>query len=220
MSPPGRPLRADAKRNREHLVAVAREAFATADTAVPLESIAREAGVGIGTLYRHFPTRDALFEAVYAAELDDLTTSAPALLGELPPDAALRAWLGRYAQFVAMKRGMVDALRTGLAAGRLTPPARERVTAAVATFLEAGARAGSLRGDVEPGDVTAMLLGVLLTTAPDSTSEQTARLLDLVMDALRPGQDPASTDSGRCTGGQSAVSEITETEPPPGSRTS
>lgn len=122
MSPPGRPLRADAKRNREHLVAVAREAFATADTAVPLESIAREAGVGIGTLYRHFPTRDALFEAVYAAELDDLTTSAPALLGELPPDAALRAWLGRYAQFVAMKRGMVDALRTGLAAGRLTPP--------------------------------------------------------------------------------------------------
>ena len=195
MSPPGRPLRADAQRNRENLVAVAREAFATAGTAVPLEAIAREAGVGIGTLYRHFPTREALFEAVYAAELDDITTSAPALLGELPPDTALRAWLGRYAQFVAMKRGMVDALRTGVAAGRITPPARERITGAVAMFLEAGVRVGALRDDVDPGDVTAMLLGVLLATTPDSTPDQAGRLLDLVVDAVRPGKSRAPTGS-------------------------
>ena len=192
-----RPLRADARRNREKLVAVAQAAFAAADDSVPLEDIAREAGVGIGTLYRHFPTREALVEAVYAAELDDITMSAPALLDEYPPDVALRAWLDRYAQFVAVKRGMIDTLRAGWASGRMaTPTTRERVTGAIATILTAGAGAGSLRPDVDPDDVTAILLGVFLSTAADNASEsttsgkagsgQTGRMLDLVVDALRP----------------------------------
>ena len=192
-----RPLRADARRNREKLVAVAQAAFAAADDSVPLEDIAREAGVGIGTLYRHFPTREALVEAVYAAELDDITMSAPALLDEYPPDVALRAWLDRYAQFVAVKRGMIDTLRAGWASGRMaTPTTRERVTGAIATILTAGAGAGSLRPDVDPDDVTAILLGVFLSTAADNVSEsttsgkagsgQTGRMLDLVVDALRP----------------------------------
>jgi AcrR family transcriptional regulator len=181
------PLRADARRNREKLVAVARAAFAAADDTVALEAIAREAGVGIGTLYRHFPTREALVEAVYAAELDDVATSAPALLAEFPPETALRAWMDRYAAFVATKRGMIDTLRTGWASGRIaTPTTRERVTAAIATILTQGARAGVLRADVEPEDVTAMLLGVFLSTAASDTAEQTGRLLDLVIDALRP----------------------------------
>jgi AcrR family transcriptional regulator len=182
-----RPLRADARRNRDRLVAVARAAFTAADDTVPLEDIARGAGLGIGTLYRHFPTREALVEAVYAAELDDITLSAPALLDELPPDIALRAWMDRYAQFVAVKRGMVDTLRAGWASGRLaTPTTRERITAAIGTMLTAGAQAGSLRTDVDPDDVTAILLGVFLSTATGSTPEQTARLLDLIVDALRP----------------------------------
>ena len=92
-----RPLRAHARRNRENLVAAARAAFAAADDTVPLEGIARRAGVGIGTLYRHFPTREALVEAVYAAELDAVTDSAAALVEELPPEQALRAWMERYA---------------------------------------------------------------------------------------------------------------------------
>jgi AcrR family transcriptional regulator len=91
-SAPG-PIRAHARRNREKLIAVARAAFAAADDTVPLEAIAREAGVGIGTLYRHFPTREALVEAVYGAELDEVATSAPALLDRFPPDVALRAWM-------------------------------------------------------------------------------------------------------------------------------
>ena len=181
-----RPRRVDARRNRENLVAVARAAFAAADSAVPLEGIAREAGVGIGTLYRHFPTREALVEAVYAAELYDVTTSAPTLLDELPPDAALRAWMDRYAEFVATKRGMVDTLRAGWASGRITTPTtRERITATIGTILTAGARAGSLRADVAPEDVTAMLLGVFLSTAGTDSPEQTGRLLDLVVDGLR-----------------------------------
>ncbi|MFJ1926990.1 TetR/AcrR family transcriptional regulator [Streptomyces sp. NPDC088131] len=189
--------RADALRNRDKLVQVAAAAFAAADGTVSLEGIARDAGVGIGTLYRHFPTREALVEAVYAAELDDVAASAPALLGELPPDAALRAWIERYAAFIATKRGMADTLRAGWASGRIaTPATRERITAAIATILAAGAEAGAgtgtgaesgaLRADVEPDDVTVMLLGIFLAGAAAHTSEQTGRLIDLVMDALRP----------------------------------
>ncbi|MFE3599872.1 TetR/AcrR family transcriptional regulator [Streptomyces sp. NPDC059142] len=189
-TPPGPPLRADARRNRDRLVSVARAAFAAADGTVPLEAVAREAGVGIGTLYRHFPTREALVEAVYAAELDDVTASAPALLAELPPEAALRAWLDRYAAFVATKRGMIDTLRTGWASGRIaTPTTRERITAAIGAILAAGARTGSLRTDVTAEEVTTLLLGVFLSTAASDAPERTGRQLDLVVDALHPGND-------------------------------
>ena len=182
-----RPVRADARRNREKLVSVARAAFAAADDTVPLEVIARQAAVGIGTLYRHFPTREALVEAVYAAELDDVATSAPALLDAYPPDVALRVWMDRYAAFVAAKRGMLETLRTGWASGRIaTPTTRERITAAIATILERGAGTGALRADIDADDVTAMLLGVFLATGTGDIPHQTSRLLDLVIDALRP----------------------------------
>ncbi|MEV6638808.1 TetR family transcriptional regulator [Amycolatopsis sp. NPDC051371] len=184
---PDRPVRSDARRNREKLVAVARAAFAAADGTVALEAIAREAGVGIGTLYRHFPTREALVEAVYAAELDDVTASAPALLGELPPDAALRAWMDRYAAFVETKRGMGDILRASVASGRIaTPATRRRITAAIGAILDAGALAGTLRAGVDPEDVTLMLLGVFLSTSAGQDAERIGRMLDLIVDALRP----------------------------------
>ncbi|MEU6446943.1 TetR/AcrR family transcriptional regulator [Streptomyces sp. NPDC046979] len=182
-----RPLRAHARRNREKLIAAARAAFTAADDGVPLEGIARDAGVGIGTLYRHFPTREALVEAVYAAELEAVTADVAALLDELPPERALRAWMERYAGFVATKRSMVNTLHSGWASGRITAPAtRERITAAIGSLLTAGARTGALRGDVEADDVTAMLLGVFLSTAAEDDPSRTGRLLDLVMDALRP----------------------------------
>jgi hypothetical protein len=126
-------------------------------------------------------------EAVYAAELDDVTGSVPALLQQFPPDVALRAWMERYAAFIATKRGMAETLRVGWASGRIaTPATRERITAAIATILAGGAEVGSLRTDVDPQDITVMLLGILLTTTAGNTPEQTGRLLDLVMDALRP----------------------------------
>jgi len=190
-APAERPLRAHALRNRERLLATARDAFSVADDTVPLESIARDAGVGIGTLYRHFPTREALVEAVYAAELDALVASAPTLLEDLPPEAALRAWMDGYAQFFATKRGMKETLRAGVASGRIaTPATRERVTASIGTILAAGVHAGSFRPDVEAEDVTVLLLGVFLSSTVNSSSadaaDRTGRLLDLIIDALRP----------------------------------
>ncbi|MFC8799562.1 TetR/AcrR family transcriptional regulator [Promicromonospora sp. NPDC057138] len=184
-SEPDRPARADARRNREKLLAAAQHAFVADGDAAPLERIARAAGVGIGTLYRHFPTREALVEAVYGAELDDVIASAPALLDQHAPDAALRAWMDRYADFFATKRGMLDTLRPGWASGRITTP-RGRVTAALGSILDAGARAGVLRADVDPEDVTMLVLGVLLSTGVEDDPERTGRLLDLVVDALRP----------------------------------
>ncbi|WP_243795281.1 TetR/AcrR family transcriptional regulator [Saccharopolyspora gloriosae] len=181
-----RPARADARRNREKVLAAACAAFTASGGTVSLEAVAREAGVGIGTLYRHFPTREALVEAVYAAELDDVVASAAELLDELPPDAALRAWMERYAAFVAAKRGMFDTLRAGWESGSMAQPAtRERITAAVATILEAGARTGSLRADVPADDVVAMLLGVFFSATSGNAPEQTTRLLDLILDAVR-----------------------------------
>ncbi len=182
-----RPVRSDARRNREKLVGVAQAAFAAADGPVALEAIAREAGVGIGTLYRHFPTREALVEAVYAAELDDVATSAPALLGQLPPEAALRAWLDRYAAFFQTKRGMGDVFRAGVASGRIaTPVTRKRITGAIGTILTAGAAAGVFRADADPEDFTLIVLGIFLSTVDDRDPERIGRLLDLVVDALRP----------------------------------
>lgn len=185
-SSPLRSRRSDAQRNRERLIAVARVAFASADDTVALETVARGAGVGIGTLYRHFPTREALVEAVYGAELDALTAGAADLLAELPPDLALRTWMRRYADFAARKRGIIDTLRAGWASGRLTTPAtRERITEAIDVILAAGVKAAVFRPDVTAADVTAMLLGVFLSTATNPTGGQTGRLLDLTVDALR-----------------------------------
>jgi len=187
-SPPAaRPLRKDALRNRDALLAVARASFAAADDQVPLEDIARGAGVGIGTLYRHFPTRESLVEAVYAAELDDVASSAQTLVEEFPPDVALDEWMKKYAEFVATKRGMLDTLRAGWASGRIaTSTTRERITASIGTILAAGVEAGVFRDDVVPDDVTALLVGVFLANPVSGTSEQSARLRGLLIDALRP----------------------------------
>ena len=183
----GRPARADARRNREKLITAARAAFAAASGGpVALEAIADQAGVGIGTLYRHFRTREALVEAVYAAELDDVAASASALLGQFPPDVALRAWMDRYATFWVTKHAMLGTLRAGFAPGRISPSTRERLITAITPILVYGAKQRSLRMDIRPEDVATLLLGVFLSTAASETPEQVSRLLDLVVDALRP----------------------------------
>lgn len=118
-----------------------------------------------------------------------MATAAPALLAELPADRALRAWMGRYAAVAAVKRGLVDTLRTGSVSGHVSTPAtRARITAAGAAILAAGERDGSLRTGVEADDVTTMLVGVFLSTNANGLEapEQRERLLDLIADALRP----------------------------------
>ena len=185
------PARADARRNRDKLITAARAAFAAPGGPVALEVIASRAGVGIGTLYRHFPTREALVEAVYEAELDDVVASASTLLGQFPPDVALRAWMDRYAAFRVAKQAMMGTLRAGFPPGRISPSTRDRVITAITPVLARGASAGSFRADVRPDDVASLLLGVFLSTAATGTPEQAGRLLDLVVDALRARDTPA-----------------------------
>ncbi|MBV9721699.1 MAG: TetR/AcrR family transcriptional regulator [Mycobacterium sp.] len=173
-------VRADARRNREKLVEVATAAFAASDGgSVSLESIARDAGVGIGTLYRHFPSREALVEAVYRAELAELADAAKMLLRQYPPKVALRRWMDRYAGFVAAKRGMAESLRALFDAGAVHPnQTRASIVGAVEMLLKVGADDGSLRSDVRADDVVSSLLGMFLASA---SPDQTGRLLDLLV---------------------------------------
>jgi AcrR family transcriptional regulator len=184
-----KPLRADARRNRDRLLEAAVRAFsqeAPDGPEVTLDAIARAAGVGIGTLYRHFPTREALIDAAYRSELDRLCDAAGELLETLPPDAALRAWMDRFVDYMTTKRGMADALRAVIASGgNPFEHSRSRLTAAVTELLAAGAAAGTVRGDVAPADVFASLGGVSLAAGEPAQRDQASRVLDLLMDGLR-----------------------------------
>ena len=184
--------RADAARNRERLVAAARQSFSAGDAAVSLQCIAEAAGVGIATLYRNFPTREALVEAVYRSELDALAAEAEALLAAHGALEALRVWMDRYARFVAAKHAMRDALRIALTSPpALAPETRARIRNVVARFLAAGAIDATIRGDVEPDDVTLNLAGAVLMTAASTDASQLRRMLDLLLDGLRPGREAA-----------------------------
>ncbi len=162
-------MRADATRNRECLIAAARERFTAGNTMLSLEGVAQAAEVGIGTLYRHFPTREALVEAVYRSELDSLSTEAESLLNAHFAFDALRIWMDRYTRFVATKRAMYEALRIALTSKtRQAPQTRARIRASVAKFVSAGTVNGTIRDDVAPDDITVNLAGiVLMTTATD-----------------------------------------------------
>jgi AcrR family transcriptional regulator len=176
-------MRADAQRNRDRLLDAAVRAFSQDGTDATLDAIARDAGVGIGTLYRHFPTREALVEAAYRNELDRLCDAVPELLHTLPADDALRAWMDRFVDYMATKHGMADALRALIASGG-NPYAhsRDRLTAAIATLLDAGTAAGTVRSDVASDDVLASVAGVVMAAVEPA---QARRLLDLLMDGLR-----------------------------------
>ena len=149
---PARAQRADARRNRDKLLAAATQAFAEEGDAVALETIAARAGVGVGTLYRHFPSRDALVAAAYLNEVDALCAAAADLLASLPADQALRAWAERFAGYIATKRSMGDALRSAVGSDApMFAETRERILGALGVLLDAGAASGTLRPDVEPG---------------------------------------------------------------------
>jgi AcrR family transcriptional regulator len=182
----GRTLRADARRNRDRLLSVAVRAFSQDGPDVTLDAIAKDAGVGIGTLYRHFPTREALIEAAYRSELARLCDAVPDLLRDLRPDEATRAWMDRYIEYMTTKRGMADALRVVIASGG-TPYAqsRDRLITAITSLLQAGAASGTLRADIEPADVLASLSGISLAAGEPAQRAQARRLLDLLMDGLR-----------------------------------
>jgi AcrR family transcriptional regulator len=191
VSATARPLRADARRNRERLLEAAVRAFAGEGPDATLDAIAKDAGVGIGTLYRHFPTREALVEAAYRNELAKLCDGVSQLVESNPPDVALRAWMDNFIDYMTTKRGMADALRAVIASGG-NPYAhsRDSLTGAIGTLLRAGAEAGMVRADVEPADVLASLSGISLATGEPAQRAQARRLLDLLIDGLRYGSAP------------------------------
>ena len=179
--------RADAQRNRERLLVAALKLFTAAKEEVTLSAVAERAGVGIGTLYRHFPTRDALVEAVYRHEVERLSDAAPALLKQMPADKALEEWLTRYAALIAAKRGMKEAVRSIFEPGADTYAySRDRLTAAVTLLLDAAAKSGTMRRDVDPQDVLLAVAASTWAFANDGDWQERARpVLRLVMDGLR-----------------------------------
>ncbi len=182
----GRRLRSDALSNRHALLAVAVSMLSRSDEDVSLEAIAKEAGLGIGTLYRHFPTREALVVEAYGDEIDQLCTAVSGLLGTLPPGVALREWMQWFVDYVATKRDMAAALHTAVGA-RSGPLAdtREQLLGALQTLMEAGWEAATVRNDVDAEDVLCTLRGIWMTSADPPRGDQARRLLNLLMDGLR-----------------------------------
>jgi len=152
-----------------------------------LEAIARAAGVGIGTLYRNFPTREDLVAAVYATELESVLSTMDALLATHPADVALREFMRNYSGFIATKRGMAETVRAGaLRSAAASADTRRRVNEVIGTCLSRGAEQRTLRPEVEADDVTAAMIGVFLSTAQSTDTGQADRLLDLLVRGLRP----------------------------------
>ena len=178
-------VRADAQRNRELILDAARAAFSSGAEQVSLEAIARDAGVGIGTLYRHFPTRESLVEVVHRDGLALVVAQAAELLATHDPATALRLWMDEYADFVGRKRGMAESLRALSKAGVINASdTRALITETLQRFLDAGAQAGTLREDVRAEDVAASLVGIFL--AADSLQPgQAGRMLDLLFAGIR-----------------------------------
>lgn len=182
-----KPLRADARRNYEQLLTVAHALFAEHGTDASLEEVARRAGVGIGTLYRHFPTRDALLEALVGDRFDKLHAEAERLLAAHPPAEALREWLLRFITGTSTYRGLVTTVvATAHGTGSDLDRSCARLEKTGSDLVLRAQRAGAIRGDVAAGDVLAMAAGISWVSGQVAGGhDRTQRLLDLLMSGIR-----------------------------------
>jgi AcrR family transcriptional regulator len=191
-SPPARRLRADASRNREKLVEIAATAFAERGGNASLEEIARQAGVGIGTLYRHFPTREHLVEVLYRREVEALCAAAEELALREAPDVALAEWMQRFVDYIAAKRGMANSLRILFDANsEVFANTSGMVALALQGLVDAAIADGSIRSDIDISDISQALSGIY--SAPDTPDwrDRSRRLVSLLMDGLRWGSAKA-----------------------------
>jgi AcrR family transcriptional regulator len=188
-----RRARSDAQRNRQRLLDAAVRVLAGSGADAAPQAIAKEAGVGVGTLYRHFPTREALIDAAYRSDLSRLCGDVPDLLADRRGADATRIWMNRFIDHAIAKRGMATALRAAIASGE-DPYAESRalLTNAVSALLAAGAADGSMRSDLNPDDVLIGISGVALATGEYGNREQATRLLDLLLDGLTNGVPPTN----------------------------
>ena len=180
---PGRPKRADARRNYEKILAAARDAFAEGGESTALEEIARRAGVGIGTLYRHFPTRQALVEALYVDEVEEVCRSAEQLDGADPWEA-LNAWLERFVAYIGTKKALAAELLNYLDHDApLFSTSRAALYAAGEPLLKRAQEAGAVRPDVAIADVIQMVIGI--AKLPGANASQVDHILRVALDGLR-----------------------------------
>ncbi len=183
--------RADAVRNRERVLEAAKSVFSEGGTEAGLEAVARRAGVGIGTLYRHFPTREALYEAVYRREVEQLADLARQLAAEVPPLEGLRRLIEALLELVATKKGMAAAL--ALAAHK--PPELMAYTTgllqeAIGRLLQPAAEAGEIRRDIGPDDLLRTVVGLCYLQDGPDWHGKVMRLIDVFLDGLRIGREP------------------------------
>jgi AcrR family transcriptional regulator len=178
--------RVDAVRNRERVLEAAKVVFSAGGPEASLEAVARTAEVGIGTLYRHFPTREALFEAVYRREVQQLADLAEKLKQEAPPIDALRQWMRSNVRFVATKKGMSEAL--ALAAyknSELFSYSFDQLTRAIGGLLDRAVAAGEIRNDITPEDLLRALVGMCYMHDRPGWQTSVLRLVDVFIDGLR-----------------------------------
>jgi AcrR family transcriptional regulator len=183
-----RAQRCDAARNRDRLLEAASDAFAERGVDASLEDIAKRAGVGIGTLYRHFPTRDALVEGVYRRNVELLCAGADELRATQPPDEALAQWMQRFVAYVASKKGLATYLKSVVSADSdLFVSTHDKVRETICCLVDDAAAAGTIRDGVEGMDLLRALSGVCLMSDQPGGPEQGAKVAALLMDGLRYG---------------------------------
>jgi AcrR family transcriptional regulator len=199
-APPARKPRADAERNRERILEVAKEVFTRDGAAASLDDIARRSGVGNATLYRHFPTRDALIEAVYRNEVEKLAAAEQRFAASMPPLEALRAWMLLFIDHVAGKRLIIPAMDT-VAGGsmRLIEGSRSLIHSAFIASVKRAIASGDLRSDTDPNDFARALIGVFHTTAIPGWEASARRIIDILIAGSRstPKDRPARPRAGR-----------------------
>lgn len=203
--------RADAVRNRELVLAAAKAVFSAGGPDASLEAVARRAGVGIGTLYRHFPTREDLFEAVYRREVQQLGELAEALKNEAAPVDALRRWLRSNVEFVATKKGMLAALAlTVHGSSELYAFSFDRLTRAVGALLDRAVAAGEIRADISAADLLRALVGMCYMHDQPGWQTSVLRLLDVFVDGLliRTNVDGASVQASPRGGATRGVERV------------
>ncbi|WP_086706683.1 TetR/AcrR family transcriptional regulator [Streptomyces antimycoticus] len=188
-----RPLRADARRNREALLSAAREAFLAGDTDAHVEEIARSAGVAVGTLYRHFETREALIEEVYRNEVDDLCAAPEDLLDQHSPEEALGRFLLLLVDHAAVGKGMSVALESIMATDSpVFDDARTRMGDALTRLLDAGTAVGTVRGDVTGPTLLRALGGICAMRVSEGWLDEARQITGLLLDGLRHGAPRAT----------------------------
>jgi AcrR family transcriptional regulator len=202
--------RADAVRNRERVLEAAKAVFNAGGPDASLEAVARRAGVGIGTLYRHFPTREAVFEAVYRREVEQLGELAEQLKSEAAPVEALRRWLRSNVEFVATKKGMSAALALAVdGSSELYAYTFDRLTKAVGALLDRAVAAGGIRSDIGPEDLLRALVGMCYMHDQPGWQATVLRLVDVFVDGLcvHTGVDNQTTGVSKAATSPRAVKE-------------